>query len=315
METPFSDNPSILPWENHAASWDEQMGDNGNDYFSALELPVLKRLISPQPGNRALDLATGNGLVARWLAHEGALVFATDGSRAMIERARARTLTWCQQGRLSEDRVSFHVLDVTDRSSWEQFISRTCQTVSSYAINLPIWESTPLMRLGLVRNTGGWIWHSNNEHGLNGHSRSRASSGINKTSVTVRWLVSVVSLYTVMIFHMAEFSTISFVATLLHPLFFTSGADRQIVVREDSVTGERHIDQSLILRRYLKVPPARQLLFSGDLGSESPVWKLHFPLFLVKDHSFTWTKTSSASTAHYTSSWHPFSVQDWLLTH
>jgi SAM-dependent methyltransferase len=130
METPFLDNPSILPWENHAASWDEQMGDNRNDYFSALKLPVLKRLISPQPGNRVLDLATGNGLVARWLAQEGALVFATDGSRAMIERARARTLTWCQQGRLSENRVSFHVLDVTDKSSWEQFISSTCQTVS-----------------------------------------------------------------------------------------------------------------------------------------------------------------------------------------
>jgi 2-polyprenyl-3-methyl-5-hydroxy-6-metoxy-1,4-benzoquinol methylase len=68
METPFSDNPSILPWENHAASWDEQIGDNRNDYFSVLELPVLKRLISLQPGNCVLDLATGNGLITRWLA-------------------------------------------------------------------------------------------------------------------------------------------------------------------------------------------------------------------------------------------------------
>jgi hypothetical protein len=74
-----------------------------------------------------------------------------------------------------------------------------------------------------------------------------------------------------MIFYGAQFSIISFVATLLHPLFFTSGADRQIVVREDAVTGKRHIDQSLILKRYLKVPPARQLLFSEDLRSESPV--------------------------------------------
>jgi 2-polyprenyl-3-methyl-5-hydroxy-6-metoxy-1,4-benzoquinol methylase len=61
------------------------MGDNRNNYFSALELPVLKRLISPQLGNHVLDLATGNGLIARWLAQEGALVFITDGLRAIIE--------------------------------------------------------------------------------------------------------------------------------------------------------------------------------------------------------------------------------------
>jgi 2-polyprenyl-3-methyl-5-hydroxy-6-metoxy-1,4-benzoquinol methylase len=50
---------------------------------------VLKRLISPQPGNHILDLATGNSLITRWLAQEGALVFATNGSRAMIEQAHA----------------------------------------------------------------------------------------------------------------------------------------------------------------------------------------------------------------------------------
>ncbi|KAL5363294.1 S-adenosyl-L-methionine-dependent methyltransferase, partial [Aspergillus floccosus] len=231
METDFSDNPSLLHWENHAASWDERMGDNGNDYFSALELPVLKKLISPQSGNRALDLATGNGLVARWLAQEGALVFATDGSRAMIERARARTLTWCQQGRLSDNRVSFHVLDVTDKSSWEQFISNTCQTVDGFDI--------VTMNMGLM-----------DIHDLE------------PLAVSIRQLLRLGG---------------CFVATLLHPLFFTSGADRQIVVREDAVTGKRYIDQSLILRRYLKVPPARQLLFSEDLRSESP-FCFHRPL-------------------------------------
>lgn len=130
MEAHRSENPSLLPWETHAASWDEGMGDDGNQYFSALELPILKKLVSPQLENRALDLATGNGLVARWLAKEGASVIATDGSKAMIERARARTLDWHQRGKISEDKISFHILDVTDNSSWELFVTSHGQNVS-----------------------------------------------------------------------------------------------------------------------------------------------------------------------------------------
>jgi len=130
METHCSENPSLLPWETHAASWDEGMGDDGNRYFSALELPILKKLVSPKPENRALDLATGNGLVARWLAKEGASVVATDGSKAMLERARARTLDWYQQGKLPKDEISFAVLDVTDKSSWELFVNSQVPNVS-----------------------------------------------------------------------------------------------------------------------------------------------------------------------------------------
>lgn len=123
METHHPNNPSLLPWEAHAASWDETMGDDGNQYFSALELPVLKKLVSPRPEDRALDLATGNGLVARWLAQEGASVVATDGSKAMTEQARIRTRDWYQRGRLPKDKISFEVLDVTDQSSWELFVA------------------------------------------------------------------------------------------------------------------------------------------------------------------------------------------------
>ena len=61
----------------------------------------------------------------------------------------------------------------------------------------------------------------------------------------------------------------SFVATLLHPLFFTSGAARQIVIHEDPETGQRIVDRSIVLRKYLNVPPARQLVFEGE--TESPV--------------------------------------------
>lgn len=44
----------------------------------------------------------------------------------------------------------------------------------------------------------------------------------------------------------------SFVATLLHPLFFTSGADRQILIHEDPATGERSIERAIILKKVLE---------------------------------------------------------------
>jgi hypothetical protein len=62
----------------------------------------------------------------------------------------------------------------------------------------------------------------------------------------------------------------SFVATLLHPIFFTSGASRQILVHEDSKTGEHSIERSIVMTRYWNVPPAKQMVFPGR-KDETPV--------------------------------------------
>lgn len=125
------ENP-LAPWEANAVAWDEGMGDEGNDYFRLLELPILEKLVTRQQGNRALDLATGNGLVARWLAREGVSVLATDGVPAMVEKARARTDSWYRQGKLPEgNEISFQTLNVTDRSSWDDFISNSSELAST----------------------------------------------------------------------------------------------------------------------------------------------------------------------------------------
>lgn len=119
MATQQTEDPPLLPWEAFAASWDEGMGDEGNQYFSVLEFPVLKKLAKVHNETRALDLATGNGLVARWLAQEGASVLATDGSKAMVERARTRTASWYERGLLPEGKIVFDILDVTDPGAWK----------------------------------------------------------------------------------------------------------------------------------------------------------------------------------------------------
>jgi len=96
-------------WEANAAAWDERMGDEGNDFANVLCWPAIQRLLDPQPGQRILDAACGNGLFSRRLADLGAEVVAFDFSAALIDRARARTS--------HSSLITFHVLDATDETA------------------------------------------------------------------------------------------------------------------------------------------------------------------------------------------------------
>lgn len=51
----------------------------------------------------------------------------------------------------------------------------------------------------------------------------------------------------------------SFVATLLHPVFFTSGANRnfQIIEEDEHTSASVHVVRSKIITKYLDVPPWR----------------------------------------------------------
>jgi 2-polyprenyl-3-methyl-5-hydroxy-6-metoxy-1,4-benzoquinol methylase len=94
-------------WDANAAFWDEKMGE-GNDFVNLLEWPAILRLLEPRPGQRILDIATGNGLTARRLAGLGAQVSAFDFSEELIKIAKARSA--------ADLRITYHVLDATDES-------------------------------------------------------------------------------------------------------------------------------------------------------------------------------------------------------
>ncbi|KAB8257397.1 S-adenosyl-L-methionine-dependent methyltransferase [Aspergillus pseudonomiae] len=226
MEQPGLEGQALAAWENHAGSWDASMGDDGNDYFSVLELPALKRMISGQKRDRALDLATGNGLVARWLAQEGFSVVATDGATAMLEHAKARTAIWYDEGRLDKEReICFELLDVTNKDHWAHFI-----------------------------NSGHLL-----EDGFDAIVMNMGIMDVHDLEPLAASLTSLLK------------QDGCFIATVLHPLFFTSGARRQITVHEDPVTGQRILDRSILLSQYQNVAPARQLLFSSDDEHKPPI--------------------------------------------
>jgi len=78
-------------WDRMAAWRDERSGDAGDLWHRALIDPTLLRVVGGVRGLRVLEIACGNGYLARRLAKDGArTVVGIDLSRPMIERARAR---------------------------------------------------------------------------------------------------------------------------------------------------------------------------------------------------------------------------------
>ena len=97
----MTDDPRAL-WNRKAAFWDEFVGE-GHAFHRTLIEPAVLDLLGLRPGERVLDIGSGNGAVARRLAGLGADVVAFDFSEVFIERARARG-----------GRIEYHVLDATD---------------------------------------------------------------------------------------------------------------------------------------------------------------------------------------------------------
>ena len=58
-------------WEQMAAWYDEKMGDEGDLWHRALIDPTLLQVLGPVAGQRLLDLACGNGYLARRFARLG----------------------------------------------------------------------------------------------------------------------------------------------------------------------------------------------------------------------------------------------------
>lgn len=96
-------------WEANAEAWDARMGDEGNDFFNILCWPALATLLHPEPGQRILDIACGNGLTSRRLAALDARVTAFDFSASLIEKAKTRSNNY-------QSLITYHVIDATSEA-------------------------------------------------------------------------------------------------------------------------------------------------------------------------------------------------------
>ena len=132
-------NQEVLSvWEKNAEFWDSGIGKEGNIYWKRLQKPSLERLLGPALGKRdcaALELATGNGLGARWLADSGASsIIATDGTLNMLELAK-RHLDSHQAGK-----ISFRKLDVTVEGDFAPLVEKAAEVMLCVPFS-PMWFS------------------------------------------------------------------------------------------------------------------------------------------------------------------------------
>ncbi|KAI0136890.1 S-adenosyl-L-methionine-dependent methyltransferase [Xylariales sp. AK1849] len=203
---------STASWETNASFWDEHVGHDGNKYWKLLQKPALRRMITVHPESRALDLATGNGLAARWLANEGcASVLATDYSAGMLQHATQR------QSAQEAAKISYRQLDVTSPAAFAAFLqsSEASGGFDIVLINMAIMDIATIEPLASAL------------------PKLLKPDGV-------------------------------FVATVLHPVFFTSGATRSIELIDATGIDKTEIIRAKVIRNYLDVPPTRGVAQYGQ---------------------------------------------------
>ena len=99
-------------WDAIATWWDQKVGE-ADLFHTHIIHPAVFELLALSSGVRVLDVACGNGNLARRMAALGASVVAIDFSEPLLERARARSVA-------AGDDVDYRRVDVTVRSELDQ---------------------------------------------------------------------------------------------------------------------------------------------------------------------------------------------------
>lgn len=117
-------------WAVNATFWDKVVGE-GNDMYSELVLPAVEELAGMKPGagECVIDLATGNGIVARKMSALGAgRTLASDGCVELLELARERErkgiLLDGEEVGKQEGGIEYVELDLMNEEKLEQFAQK-----------------------------------------------------------------------------------------------------------------------------------------------------------------------------------------------
>jgi 2-polyprenyl-3-methyl-5-hydroxy-6-metoxy-1,4-benzoquinol methylase len=156
---PFQDQAEHLnreaqaDWERIAGWWDAQVGENAN----LVVRPAVRRLLDLSPNERVLELACGNGALARELARDGAQVLATDFSATFLRLAEERTRDYPDLA----DRIEYRLVDATDPAqlaslgSGQEFDAAVCVMG---LMDMPVLDPLMSAVARLLKPNGRFVW-------------------------------------------------------------------------------------------------------------------------------------------------------------
>src|SRR5580698_9817205 len=77
-------------WGEVADWYDQLVGESGSEYHREVVLPGVLRMLALQPGDTAVDIACGQGVLCRILQSRGVQASGVDAAGELISAARAR---------------------------------------------------------------------------------------------------------------------------------------------------------------------------------------------------------------------------------
>ena len=75
-------------WDEVSDWYDQLQSGKRNDHYHATIIPAVLRLLDPKPGERILDIACGQGVIATELVRQGCNVVGIDAAPGLIEAAK-----------------------------------------------------------------------------------------------------------------------------------------------------------------------------------------------------------------------------------
>lgn len=123
-------------WDELAAWWDAQSGEDGHADTRDLLLPLCLRLLELRPGEHLIDAGCGNGWIARRLARAGVRVTAFDYSAKLLHYARQRD---------PDPRITYLHLDATHADQLAILGQATADGALCYMALMDIADITPMM--------------------------------------------------------------------------------------------------------------------------------------------------------------------------
>jgi 2-polyprenyl-3-methyl-5-hydroxy-6-metoxy-1,4-benzoquinol methylase len=123
------------------------MGDRGNEWHRILIEPVTLRLLNLKKGEHVLDIACGNGQLARRMTQLGGRVVAFDFSSSFIKIARSRKFG---------KKIDYQVIDATDRTQLSSLGEHTFDAAVCTMALMDMSNVEPLLTtLPLLLREGG----------------------------------------------------------------------------------------------------------------------------------------------------------------